>query len=68
MVERMEGMMVCGSDGMLPPVGVGLGDRNTLAGLAVEYRGVGVCGVEGIGVPAPRSVRLVLDRGCQRLR
>ena len=54
--------------GMLPLVGVGLGDRNTLAGLAVEYRGVGVCGVEGIGVPAPRSVRLVLDRGCQRLR
>jgi hypothetical protein len=53
---------------MLPLVGAGLGDRNTLAGLAVEYRGVGVCGVEGVGIPAPRNVRLVLDRGCQHLR
>jgi hypothetical protein len=25
-------------DGMLPLVGVGLGDRNTPAGLAIEYR------------------------------
>jgi hypothetical protein len=35
-------------DGMLPLVGDGLSDRNTPAGLAVEYRGVGVRGVEAL--------------------